>query len=388
MSQPSVTASAFLCGVLVFSLGRAHGKRDELQPPPPPPPIAPVLCSDAQVQYRQRLINAGRAVVQVAVADLWEKPQRRSSLADQAFLGEVVRPLPGQVAACGSIVGAGDYLHVSTESGYHAWAEIATLRPLPATDAAYRESGPLVRVAVRMANVYLQPTVTVEKPILVVPLDVPLRLAKRVDARWLQIVLPDGRDAFVQAGDITEQAGAAPTTGGGSARVTTGLPATPATDQAACVIEHARRYLGTPYLWGGRSTLGVDCSGLVLSSLNACGLLPPRDAGPQHDWPATAAVPQSVRALRTGDLLFFGKREPEASGSGASGGTAQTASAGAASTTGGLSGRIKHVGIYLGDGRFIHATTHQQPVVQESLITDPHWTSIWIGTRRPPYATR
>ena len=351
-------------------------------------PIAPMICSTAQVAYRQALLAAGRAVVQVPVADLWEKPQRRSALADQAFLGELVQTVPGQVAACGSTVGAGDFLHVLTESGYRAWAEIASLRPLPAGETAYRQSGPMVRVTARLSNVYLQPMVTLEKPALVVPLDVPLRTVRTVDERWIEILLPDGRAAYIQAGDIEP------------------LPSTPSATSATsatlggadCVIEHARRYLGTPYLWGGRSTLGVDCSGLVLSSMNACGLMPPRDAGPQHGWDRTLAVPNDERALQAGDLLFFGKRNADSSSASASASMAVPASAMTTASTPtsmavpasatAVGGRITHVGIYVGQGRFIHATTHQRPVVQESVLADPHWTAIWLGTRRPQYGGR
>src|SRR5205085_5297985 len=43
----------------------------------------------------------------------------------------------------------------------------------------------------------------------------------------------------------------------------------------------AERFLGAPYLWGGRESLGLDCSGLVQQALNACGLACPRDADQQ-----------------------------------------------------------------------------------------------------------
>lgn len=374
-----VSRALFLCCLLPILAAASVATGAERGPAPPP--IAPMICSTAQVEYRGTLLAAGRAVVQVAVADLWEKPQRRSSLADQAFLGEVVRPVAGQVAACGSGTGAGDYLQVITESGYRAWAEIASLRPLSSTEAPYRESGPLVRVAVRLGSVYMQPTVTAEKPFLVVPLDVPLRLVRSVDERWREILLPDGRHAFIQAGDVVP-VDAVP------AMETARAGRTPAS-QADCVIEHALKYLGTPYLWGGRSTLGVDCSGLVLSSMNACGLMPPRDAGPQHDWDRTTPVARDVKALQAGDLLFFGKRDPgvPATSSPTVPQAASRAVGSTASSTG-LSERITHVGIYVGGGRFIHATTSKSPVVQESLITDPQWTAAWLGTRRPPYSRR
>jgi len=70
------------------------------------------------------------------------------------------------------------------------------------------------------------------------------------------------------------------------------------TDPAAVAL----RYLGAPYLWGGRDSVGLDCSGLVQQSLYACGRAGPRDSDMQAK--LGAAVP-NVESLRRNDLVFW-----------------------------------------------------------------------------------
>ncbi len=67
-------------------------------------------------------------------------------------------------------------------------------------------------------------------------------------------------------------------------------------------LEVARSFAGAPYVWGGRTPDGVDCSGLVQAALNACGLECPRDSDQQL---ATLGTPVAFAQRKTGDLLFF-----------------------------------------------------------------------------------
>ncbi|KWT64224.1 NLP/P60 family lipoprotein [Hyphomicrobium sulfonivorans] len=71
-------------------------------------------------------------------------------------------------------------------------------------------------------------------------------------------------------------------------------------------VEVAERFIGTPYLWGGRTRMGIDCSGLVQVALEACGFTAPRDTDMQQaELGEAVAVPDVLNGLQRGDLIYW-----------------------------------------------------------------------------------
>ena len=309
-------------------------------------------CPVALATAREQIIAVKRAVVIKPVADLMERADPSSPLADQALLGDTVRVLP----TTGCVLPGGGLVPIQTAANYRGFIAVAALLPWPEPAPAYH-SGALWRVVSRFANVYPQPDLTRSNPLIVLPLGVAVRHQRAVNTRWIEVVLPDGRHGFAQRGDLHEEV-AAPTLSG------------------SCVVEQALAHEGSPYLWGGRSTYGIDCSGLISNAYRACGATLPRDASLQFRWDGLRPVgaaggfpsPDDVNALLPGDLLFFTSSDAVP----------------AAGFRVGDQPKITHVGMYLGEGRFVHATTSDRPTVHQTALTEPGWLQRWVGTRRHP----
>jgi cell wall-associated NlpC family hydrolase len=112
------------------------------------------------------------------------------------------------------------------------------------------------------------------------------------------------------------------------------------------VVGIAMQYLGTPYVWGGASPSGFDCSGFAMYVYAQVGISLPHNAAMQYN---TVGVYVSSSDLQPGDLVFFDG--------------------------------LGHVGIYIGGGQFIHAP-HTGDVVKISSIYDSYYVANWVGARR------
>lgn len=121
-------------------------------------------------------------------------------------------------------------------------------------------------------------------------------------AREMVRLKKGGRYASARPASKTKTVGTSPS-GGRTKTVTRRAPrAGSATGTLAAVIETARTYQGTPYLYGGTTRLGLDCSGLLQLSFNEAGVSIPRSSNEQAGW----GEPVKPADLQPGDLVFFG----------------------------------------------------------------------------------
>jgi len=272
---------------------------------------------------------ARQAVVLSSVENMYSAPDADKDVVSQALMGQIV----------GVLETRDGFVRIATPDGYAGWVPSSALfEYADAATARYASRGTVAEVTSLMANLYRGPDVTAARPKAQAPLGTRLEVVQpptEAQKRWLTVRLPTGETAFLQSGDVRLEDAAAPHPRGSEADI----------------VATARRFAGVPYLWGGMSARGVDCSGLVSRAYAAAGVELRRDADLQFDDPRARPVERAE--LRAGDLVFFGAK------------------------------KITHVGMYVGDGRFINATTHGHPDVHEESLDDPYWVPLYRGSRRP-----
>ncbi len=126
------------------------------------------------------------------------------------------------------------------------------------------------------------------------------------------------------------------------------VSASPGAADPSAVVQAALAMQGTPYRYGGASPRGFDCSGLVYYAHRQAGFEVPRTTTLQY----RNAIPVDPRNLQPGDLVFFR-----------------------------LSGKVSHVGLYIGNGEFVHAPSSGKHVSTASL-DNPYWRRHLTGAGR------
>jgi hypothetical protein len=259
------------------------------------------------------------AAVLQPVANMYSRPSTDADVVSQAIFG----------ANVGILEQKDGWAHIRTADDYLGWTPSSALLP----GKPYAASGRVAEVWSLFAHIYRESSVTQHAPLITVPFESRLEVLAESgeDARWLHVRLPDDRAGWVQAGDVS-------------------LSPKPLT--IAETLEFSKRFLGLPYTWGGTSSYGYDCSGFSQMLARRRGVTLPRDAQPQAEFHGAYSVDR--QNPQPGDLLFFGASEK----------------------------KIVHTGIYLGEGKFINATTHLTPMVRIDDLNDAYWTKLLVAARR------
>ncbi len=244
-------------------------------------------------------------LVSVSVATARELPSHKAEQATQLLLGEALRAWKQK----------GSWFQIETRDGYRCWLEGGSFVRCGAAEVRRWETSPLWIVTALEECVREAPGPDAQ-PLSDVVLGCRLRRVAE-HGEWLEVALPDGRRGFLPRAAATEfeqwKATRRPT--------------------AENIERTARLFLGRPYLWGGNTPRGLDCSGLTKLVFGLNGIELKRNAGEQAQQGVEVPLDGDLSRLRKGDLLFFGRR-----------------------TGGRQPERITHVGIYLGERLFIHTS--------------------------------
>jgi cell wall-associated NlpC family hydrolase len=270
----------------------------------------------------QQSVDRPDAVIAKPIANMYRNASIASDVVSQALYGTGVFTLKTQPG----------WINIRTADGYTGWVAASDLKPL--NSGAYAPAGQAVRIAELSANIYGEPDVTSRAPVLQLPWEARLETvpdAAKNTERWLQVRLVDGQTAWVQRGDVTDNFSPL---------------------SISEMLELSHKFLGITYTWGGVSSSGFDCSGFTQMLERQRGIEMPRDADLQADW--NRMIPIERKDLQPGDLLYFGSS----------------------------AAKITHTGMYLGNGEFIHDTTHDHPGVQISRLDDTPWSKLLVAMRR------
>jgi cell wall-associated NlpC family hydrolase len=263
-------------------------------------------------------------IVTVSVAHMRAKPAQAAELVTETLMGSRVKLLKRE--------GSWYYAQTETEQ-YLGWIEPDHVAVVARADAEAWASSNLVMATARFVLVREQPDANAQPMSDLLVGDV-LKSNGR-ESGWVAVELPDGRKGFVEEKAVEDYA-------------TWKRSRRPTPDSIEAV---AKSFMGVPYLWGGTSAYGFDCSGFVKIVYELNGIELPRDADQQALEGQAVPTADDLAQLRKGDLLCF-KARPDGRDS------------------------ITHIGIYLGGKQFIHCAGKVKrnsfdpasPVYSENLL--------------------
>jgi len=275
------------------------------------------------------------AVVNNSVANIRSQNRHSGELATQAILGTGVKVLKI----------AGDFYLIQTPDAYISWVDHGGVTLMNSEIYLNWTNAPKVIYTNTSGYTYQENNIKSSRLSDIV-LGAQLKFLAE-DANFYQVEYPDKRIGFIKKTESELF----------SKWITNVKP------NGDLVETYAREFLGAPYLWGGTSTKGMDCSGFTKTVYLMNGFIIPRDASQQINAGLNVDPELKFENLKKGDLMFFGKKATDS--------TKQ---------------RTTHVGIWLGNGKgdFIHEASQVRlsSIKPGSEYYDKHNTNRYLGSRR------
>lgn len=273
------------------------------------------------------------AVVKISVANIRSNPGHSSELATQATLGTPLKVFKKD----------DNWYLVQTPDGYLSWVDSGGIELMSDKElAAWRASDKIIFL--KPFGESYEEAVAGSQPISDVVAGAIFELQGEKDD-FFQVRYPDGRIAFIEKEHAE--------------KYEDWLNSLEQSEES--LVATSRKLMGLPYLWGGTSPKGVDCSGYTKTVFFLNGIIIPRDASQQVN---TGKVVDSVgdfQKLQKGDLLFFGTP-----------------------ATDGANEKVVHVGMWIGDNKFIHSSgrVHVSSVDTASVDYDEFNRNRYLRTKR------
>ncbi len=246
----------------------------------------------------------GWGVINVSVCNTRCEADYSAGMESQALLGMPVRVLDTH----------NEWTQIQTPEGYVHWTLSACVRQMSRQELSVWNTSPQVVVTSLYSFVMERPSRKASSVSDVTAGDRLRLVAKR--GRYYEVSFPDGRTGYLHRSHCMP-----------IEKWRKNLD-----NSADGIIRTAHTLNGIPYMWGGTSPKGVDCSGFVRTVLYMHDIIVPRNASQQAHKGEQVSLGDDFAHLLPGDLLFFGKKAQD-----------------------GRPARVQHVAIYIGGKRFIHS---------------------------------